>query len=993
MSHLKKFSYPEISRRKLIIFLTFLNFFILTAYTSTIVLKIQNFFPYNETAKFLISASLVSLLIGNIFGKIIYRKISNSKILTVFIAALFFISISAGFIFISFIKKDISIIDLYFNHFAESVALLLVPSALTGLLNCYYLKICTGDFIDDKNLLTSYIFCLFSASAFGLLSSIYIIKFFNSQILFLIFASISFMLPIISLFIKKLEYNADPLFAQHYMDDEPKDQLIIKVRDDLFFTYINFSLVLIYLFLGFILFIKFNGNTLTNLFLYVASLLLTMSLSIHISNVFKLKYWHIFSEILYPIFFILTFFIIILKAKSISLYSGLLLLNIPAIIYGFSLNQTISNIIQKFDHQKRFNVCDFSLYILPIPILVILSFVFFTNYAFFGILYSIMLINLIIPGIFIFNLHKSFKTKITYLLVFLLLIPSIILGHNYAGMKLNNDLFVANTVNYESLRKINYNNPYISGNDVIEYKKSPIFHVSDSRIQNLKRAAAVAALFSGNNSEILSIDSNQQFFRNPVFNYFIKFHCLNNVNLKEIDYNRLPVSGNIKYETLNSGILSFLKHNKRLYDIIIDFPNITDQNFNNLRFSMKYIQTLKSTMHPTGIYIKLFDINYQKPSVTREALLTHNKIFKNNIVFIFSNFIVIASSNDENSLKISKESISNIEQIIENKKYGYLFFDARQILNNILFTSIDSLLSFFESPKTNNNKIIHFTAIPDQLNEYYLTYEPSWYNFLLNDSKAHASFNSSILSFFKQYSIILKLFRQTDYFESVNDYENETSSLFKIKKMSSFRPELREYISEILDLKKKNYYSRALYYEKRKDWDRAETLYKAILAIDIDNFEANYKIGLLYLTVQQFDNAFKYISKALKLNKNHPNVLYQMGVLMFSDNKPDRAIEFLERAYEKNEKHAQLFMYLGLSYMKKNNFTKAEEYLNRAHTEDPNDNKIITLLDEVKKALSEKNNFMNPDNRTSMLDDEKDEEIDLPINKKALKSRLSDDGK
>jgi tetratricopeptide (TPR) repeat protein len=248
-----------------------------------------------------------------------------------------------------------------------------------------------------------------------------------------------------------------------------------------------------------------------------------------------------------------------------------------------------------------------------------------------------------------------------------------------------------------------------------------------------------------------------------------------------------------------------------------------------------------------------------------------------------------------------------------------------------------------------------------------------------------------IKSRYNRSTSILNLLKRTEYSESINAYESETSYLFELKKISSYRPELRGYINSILSYKEQYYFNEALRLEKEKRWDDASTLYKAIININKNNFDANYRFGLLYLTMQDMDNASQYLNAALQLDRNHPHLLYQMGVLMFSGNKYNEAISFLEKAESLNEKNASLYMYLGLSYEKLNRLEKAKENYERAIILDPNDKKLRDLLDSLLINMKPAGDPYFQSERTNMIDDEKDEEFILPVNDKAIRSRLMDD--
>ncbi len=989
MSHIKKFSYPEISKRKLILFLSFLIFFCLTAVTALLITKLQIIFPYENVAKYIISASALSIFIGNFLGKAIYKKFLKSRRITMFFIAIFFFTIVGGFYFLQTVPSQFPFIMLFIDKLIPLGLLLLLPSFTAGVVTPYFLKISTGDFIDDKNLTVSFAFSLFFAISLGAFATVYLLPVVGEQTYIYGIAGVVSLTFITSFFMGNFEYNPKALFAQHFMDEESPEKSPIKTRDDLLFTYINFSFIIIYLFLSYMLFVQKTKNSPENLFLFTGFALGSLALAMALSSLFKLKFWHIFSEILFPLSFIASFFLIEWGVLDLSPLSALFLINIPSLIYGFSLNQTLNNIVQKFGHTKRYNICDFSLFILPIPILIILSFTKFSQSTFFGLLYAIMTVNLLIPGIFIFSLKKSIKTKIIYIIVLILVIPTVIFNHKYLRGKTTEGQFIENITNFQSLRKTNYNKSYITADDIVSYENQPIFQINDSRILNMKRAASVALLYARHGANILAIDSNLPFFKNPVYNLFKNFKCINNIPSKQLDGKKLPVLGNIKYESSNSNILLFLRKNKRLYDIIIDVPNIRDQQVSDYRFLKEYLRGLRKGLKKGGVYIKVFDLNYCPTGRMEKALINQRATFKNNIAFLFANFFVVVSSDNIKSLEIKEQSIKNIKRLLTKKYSERLFFQPMQILNNILFTGIDFALPFF---CPNGDKMKAPASHSSILKEYFISYQPEWFNMLIPAKKTN-ELRQTITKFFTKNKEVLNLFKKLELYEASNDYKNETDSIVKIQKLAKIKTELRAYINRNLSIKEKHYKNKAEVYEKQKDWNNAEELYKVLLAIDGENFEANYRIGILYLTVQNFDMAFKYISKALKLNKNHPDVLYQMGVLMFSDNKPDEAIKYLTKAYEKKTKHASLFMYMGLSYMKKEQFQKAREFFQKARVKKPNDNKIKYLLEEINKQLDKKNSYFNPDKRTSMLDDEKDEKIDLPINKKALRSRLNNEGK
>lgn len=234
------------------------------------------------------------------------------------------------------------------------------------------------------------------------------------------------------------------------------------------------------------------------------------------------------------------------------------------------------------------------------------------------------------------------------------------------------------------------------------------------------------------------------------------------------------------------------------------------------------------------------------------------------------------------------------------------------------------------------------------------------------------------------------LLKTTEWAEAVENYTDETKFLFELKNIAEFNADLSTYIRFILSYKENYYYDAALKVEKEKKWLVAKELYNAILTINSNNFEANYRMALLCLTLQDLDNSYKYLMNAMNLQGDHPKVLYQMGVLLFTNGKYAEAIDYFNRALEKNERSASIYMYLGLSNEQLNNLPQAEEYYTKALIEDPNDINIKLRIENIKRKKDGIPVVEKLPEQKNDIEDEKGEEIPLPINKSAYDIRLGD---
>jgi tetratricopeptide (TPR) repeat protein len=543
---------------------------------------------------------------------------------------------------------------------------------------------------------------------------------------------------------------------------------------------------------------------------------------------------------------------------------------------------------------------------------------------------------------------------------------------------------------FEILRNTNYHLPYINEHGDIKKYNSAIFHLSENSIRNMKRAAAAISLFCGENAKTLIIDSNQKFFKNPLFGFFTNAVVIDNVPYEYIRYNKLPVSGRELYITEEKEALTYIINKDNQYNSIIDAPNILDQNFHPFRFSKDYYALIKKYLSAEGVYIKIINLQLSNYDLISDALSNLSEIFSRHYVFIFSDIAMIISSDSINNLRINKESIERINKIIDNNKiYGLLFYNDTHPFNYLAFNDLKIFKELLETQDKINPHIyreVKLKEIPAKLKEFCFSHKDPLF---VDDNENKTA--SAIKYSLERNASILNLLKEAEYAESINEYEQETSLLSQLKKYAVYNSELRKYIELVLDYKKNYYYNEALRLEKLNRWEEAIIIYKAMLIIDSNNFDTNYKLGLLYLTIQELDNSFKYLDMALKLNRNHPQALYQMGILLFSSDKFKESIDYLVKAKGLGINTSTLYLYIGISYERIGSLERAKENIEKAILLDPADKKLKDILEQLKQRVAIEFNPWNNDDKTNMVEDEQGEEIRLPVIKRALNSRLKEE--
>jgi tetratricopeptide (TPR) repeat protein len=261
----------------------------------------------------------------------------------------------------------------------------------------------------------------------------------------------------------------------------------------------------------------------------------------------------------------------------------------------------------------------------------------------------------------------------------------------------------------------------------------------------------------------------------------------------------------------------------------------------------------------------------------------------------------------------------------------------------------------------------------------------------LDTSLDGQAFFQTVATSFNTHDEILSLLKKTELAETRENYREETKLLFELKKQAEFKITLQNYVLKMLSYKEKYYYNAALNLEKNKKWTEAQDLYQAVLAINPDNFNANYRMALLCITLQNIEGSFNYLQQAMRINKDHPRVLMQMGVLYFSSGKTEEAIEYFNKALQQNEKTPQIYRYLGLCYEKTGNLYDAEKYYTKAIAADPNDIDTKARLDEVRVLIEKDSKKWETPEQKNESDVEQDAEMPLPVSKGAYDVRLKDD--
>ncbi len=993
MSPIKEFSYSDIFQRRLVYYNLSATVFLVAFIFSDIALAFNYYAPYESTFRIVFLAVLGGVMLGNLAGRVLFSKSGRYRL----IYTLSDLAFTAGCAL--FVARKVlasgegePLLDLFFEHRISLYTAVLAASFFTGVKSVYFLKIACGEFIDDHRSILTFFAILFIAVAAGIAYA-----FLSFRVEFAYhFAFLPFLVLLPTLFLIRLPYSPPTLYAQEYKEHHLEEKSAARKRDDLAFAYLNFSYILLYLFLGYQTVLRFLGDFLHVQLLFVFGCTAAILAGFVSARLLKKTCLPLYTEMLYPPAFILFFIAVNALGNTLGTAATTAVFLPVACVFGFSIYHTLRDILDTYDHGKRFSIIDFSLFILPAPILAALHLLEFTNLWFFILLYAVFLLNTAIPVINLVQTEARSWIKAVYLAGAAALVPVMLFVHITFDIPLNGRLYVSHIDGYADIAAFDSPHPSGASAGLVRFNGRSIFSSRDDTVKNLQRTLVPLALFARATQDgkhrILFIDGNQRFYRNPAIGYLPGAVCLDYIPPRAVDFREPPFTGNNFYFVEHGEILRHLKSMVAPADMIVDIPNIYDLACNRFRFSEEYYSIVGRSISVNGIFAQVFNLAHVDPSTLATALSGMKKRFDSFAGFLFSDHLIVLCAAGPSPLQLTREGFDRMSALFRDKPdLAGLFINEYQPLAHLLFTDIDDMLVHFGhagtpqwpcSPKSSG------WALGEQMENTYLADNLRIGGLIPPAEPGY--FRTGILAGIQARGQVFSLLKKASLMEVRGEFDGETAVLAQLRKMGDYLPDLRAYISSLLAFKERHYYTEAVRREKDRSWDTAGTLYRAIININPDNFEANYRLGMLSITVQNLDDAFRYLQKAMFLKRDDTKVLYQMGVLFFAMGRPQEALEYFIRAMELKESTAGMFHYTGLCYEKLGRIQEAKTYYEKALLVDPNDCAIQSSLERIGATIEEeKNRWKTPDPR-NQSDVEQGESIPLPINQSARDIRLSD---
>jgi len=963
MSEIKQYNYIQNYQRKLI----YINIFFSMTAASFLMMKLSSvysrIFPYANVFEIIIAGGLIAHLLGKFCGRVLFRKIQSTRILFLVNETLFLAASAFAFYFYcqsGETNTETVLSRFIFSPLLYAAAAIAVPFFL-GIKNNYFLKASCGKFFDEKKGAAAYM----GFFIFGIASGILIYHFIPlsaSKI-----AAVSFLgLSVIPSVFISLKYQPEDIFAKDVFAGENTQSEPDK--DEIFFNFLNFSSIAIYLFLGALAFIRFYGESTTSAFIFLSTSVISILTGYALSSFAKIRSWFIYSEILYPVFFFIFFILISRFGSGIPVSKSLFFFAPLGLLFGFTLCHSLKSILKSSDQSRAHHIIGTSFFALPACIFSTIMFIPFTTFSYFLLFYIVAAVNIILPGIYIAQKKMPEYKKVLFFVILIILIPSFIFLHKKFSMPFGSELFIKHS-NADLFR------PEAPGESIVTSNGKIVIKTSGYARTSMERAVLAAYIVSSSEKTLI-LSGCSQFFGIKSFSYFREGRIYSYVPGSFVDFNRPPVSG-LNGPAVKTGDLLFkLATGKDRFDLILDIPNLFDITESRYRFSLPVISLIKKKINANGIYAVLIPSTkeYARERCAIYGIL--GKLFSNHSVFVSQDSILIMASDSKDSLIFGNKSLEKLSAAIDAEKLFYedVHFLSKMISINLADQNI--------SPDNSSERGDRFT---DSLYSLYFSDNAS-YAGMISEPELQPYLSQKLM---KHKDILLPL-KEAEKFESAFEFDKEMQLLFSLKKFQLGFEIFSVYLENTLSAKEKIYIKEAELFEKEKKWEDARNLYKAVLVLNERNFDANCKLGLIAITVQDIDSAFVYFSKALEINPTNNLVNYQMGILLMSRGEYQKSLEYLLKAIELNNQETKTIFFTGFCYENIGDLLKAETYYKQAYLLDPQDTDIKTAVDRIAKKIEAERNKWKEEVRDNQLESEKDVNFPLPINESALKQRLSE---
>jgi predicted O-linked N-acetylglucosamine transferase (SPINDLY family) len=132
-----------------------------------------------------------------------------------------------------------------------------------------------------------------------------------------------------------------------------------------------------------------------------------------------------------------------------------------------------------------------------------------------------------------------------------------------------------------------------------------------------------------------------------------------------------------------------------------------------------------------------------------------------------------------------------------------------------------------------------------------------------------------------------------------------------------------------------NLLEKGIFLHKKNSLDEAKKIYKEIIEIEKENFQAMHLLGVIFFQQKDYDQGIQFIEKSLQINNKNYSALNNLGNIFLELKKYPEAIEKYKKALNLNKNYTAAIYNLGNTYKAISKYKIALEYYYKAIISDP----------------------------------------------------------
>ena len=132
-----------------------------------------------------------------------------------------------------------------------------------------------------------------------------------------------------------------------------------------------------------------------------------------------------------------------------------------------------------------------------------------------------------------------------------------------------------------------------------------------------------------------------------------------------------------------------------------------------------------------------------------------------------------------------------------------------------------------------------------------------------------------------------------------------------------------------------NLLEKGVFLHKKNSLDEAKKIYKEILEIEKENFQAIHLLGVIFFQQKDYVQGIQFIEKSLQINNKNYSALNNLGNIFLELKKYPLAIEKYKKALNLNKNYTAAIYNLGNAYKAISEYKIALEYYSKAIISDP----------------------------------------------------------